>query len=392
MISETDLPYWLALWRVPNIGSRTFKAVLEHFASLPDAFAAPEKKLMSLGLKSEQVQLLRQFRGARECELDKGVSLDLAWLEQQNCHLVTWSDPHYPALLKEITAAPPLLFVRGDPGLLNWPQIAIVGSRHASRQGLQNGREFAKFFVQQGFAVTSGLALGIDGAAHAGAIDGAGPTIGVTAHGLDKIFPKRNRPLSEAMLEKGAWVSEFPIGVTPKPAYFPRRNRIISGLSLGVLVVEAAIKSGSLITARLAIQQHREVFAIPGSIHNPLAKGCHSLIRDGAKLVEAAEDVTQELLPLLGYQQRQLRLVLNEEPIKPQETLPSLQPLASPRYDKKSMEFQVLSVLDQDPMLVDEIVVRTGINVADVNATLVMLEIEGAISNQQGGYTLAIAT
>ena len=397
MISETDLPYWLALWRVPQIGSRIFKAVLARFPSLPEAFGAPEQELHSLGLHPNQIEAMRRFHrhqgpASQAGELRRGVDLDRAWLDQQGCHLLTWGDEQYPALLKEITAAPPLLFVRGDPGLLNWPQIAMVGSRNASRQGLENARKFAKYFVQQGFAVTSGLALGIDGAAHAGAIDGAGPTIGVTAHGLDKIFPKRNRPLSEAMLDKGAWVSEFPIGVTPKPNYFPRRNRIISGLSLGVLVVEAAVKSGSLITARLAVQQNREVFAIPGSIQNPLSKGCHSLIRDGAKLVEEAEDVTAELIPLLGYQQQQLRLVLNDGEIKEDATPVKLVVASPPAYDKKSMEFQVLSVLDHDPMLVDEIVVRTGINVADVNATLVMLEIEGAISNQQGGYTLATAS
>ena len=381
-----DLPYWLALWRVPNVGSKAFAKLRAEFSTIEEAFHVSPVKLKELGFKDDQVNQIKSFSTNQNSMLSNGVSLDLAWLEQDNTHVITIQDPLYPALLKEIESAPPLLFVCGDPALLNWPQIAIVGSRHPSRQGEVNAKEFAKYFVQQGFAVTSGLAMGVDASAHLGAIAGDGPTIGVTAHGLDKIFPKRNRSLAQEMLNKGAWVSEFPIGVVPKPSYFPRRNRIISGLSLGVLVVEAAVKSGSLITARQAIQQNRDVFAIPGSIHNPLAKGCHEMIRQGAKLVEQASDVTEELIPLLGYQQQQLDLTLS------QPEKPKLKLVRAPSYDKKSNEYQVLNVLDHDPMLVDEIVVRTGIHVSDVNSALVMLEIDGAINSHQGGYTLATAS
>ncbi|PIE41348.1 MAG: DNA-protecting protein DprA [Gammaproteobacteria bacterium] len=381
-ISNDDIPYWLALWRTPGIGSKGFRRLLLAFPCLKEAFQASPVELKSLGLKEQQISHLHSFYQQRNKELAQGVHLDQTWLEQDSCHLVSFNDPLYPVLLQEIDNAPPLLFVRGDLALLNWPQIAIVGSRHPSRKGEINAREFARHFVQQGFAVTSGLAMGVDAAAHRGAIAGDGPTIGVTAHGLDSIYPKQNRPLAGEMLNQGAWVSEFPIGVLPRPSYFPRRNRIISGLSLGVLVVEAALKSGSLITARQAIAQNREVFAIPGSIHNPLAKGCHEMIRQGAKLVEQAEDVTAELKPLLGYQQQQLNLAVSEE--SDTRVSPAL-----PAYDKKSHEFQVLNVLDYDPMLVDEIVIRTGIHVSDVNSALVMLEIDGAISSYQGGYALA---
>ncbi|MDX1695184.1 MAG: DNA-processing protein DprA [Ketobacteraceae bacterium] len=383
MATDTDLPFWLALWRVPNLGASLFNRLLSAFDSLQSACESSPKRLMALGLNQDQISAIKGFLDGTNQSLQEGVALDLEWLSQENHHLVTLLDPGYPSLLKEITSPPPLLFVKGDPDLLNWPQIAIVGSRHPSRQGVQNAAQFAEYFVRQGFTVTSGLAMGVDAAAHEGALKGEGHTIGVTAHGLDSIYPKRSRALADAMLEKGAWVSEFPVGVAPKPAYFPRRNRIISGLSMGVLVVEAAVKSGSLITARQAIDQNREVFAIPGSIHNPLSRGCHAMIRQGAKLVEKAEDVTEELLPLINYQRSQLNLDFETS-----ETVSATHD-AHHSYANNSTEYQILSVLDHDPMLVDEIVTRTGMNVADINAALVMLELDGAVTTQPAGYALA---
>lgn len=383
MICDKQLKLWLALWRVPNLGASLFHRLLSSFDSLQSASEASPKRLMTLGLNQEQITAIKGFLSGSAGLLRDGVARDLDWLAQDGNHMVTILDPAYPALLKQITSPPPLLFVKGDPDLLSWPQIAIVGSRHPSRQGLDNASRFAEHFVRQGFVVTSGLAMGVDAAAHEGALKGEGATIGVTAHGLDSIYPKRSRALANAMLERGAWVSEFPIGVEPKPGYFPRRNRIISGLSLGVLVVEAAVKSGSLITARQAIDQSREVFAIPGSIHNPLARGCHALIRQGAKLMEQAEDVTEELLPLLKFQRSQLDLDFSASGDTPPTAA------VNHSYAKKSTEFQILNVLDHDPMLVDEIVVRTGMSVADVNAALVMLELDGAVSAQPAGYALA---
>ncbi len=221
-------------------------------------------------------------------------------LEGDNRHLITLHDARYPTLLREIDDAPPMLFIQGDPTILNLPQIAIVGSRNPSASGRQTATDFAHFLASAGLAITSGLADGIDGAAHQGALETKNSTLAVTGTGLDRVYPAKHRELAHRIAEQGALISELPPGTPPIPANFPRRNRIISGLSLGTLVVEAAQKSGSLITARLATEQGREVFAIPGSIHNPLARGCHALIRQGAKLVETAGDILEELAPLLG--------------------------------------------------------------------------------------------
>jgi DNA processing protein len=220
----------------------------------------------------------------------------LRWLEQPDRHLLMWDADDYPALLGELDDAPPLLFVAGARGLLEQPQLAIVGSRRASHPGLDTACSFARALAAGGFVITSGLALGIDAAAHQGALAAGGKTVAVLGTGLSQLYPPRNRALAAEILQQGgALVSEFPLDCMPHPSNFPRRNRIISGLSLGVLVVEASPASGSLITARLAAEQGREVFAIPGSIHHPGARGCHQLIRDGATLVERIEDILQAL-------------------------------------------------------------------------------------------------
>ena len=213
----------------------------------------------------------------------------MEWLSQPGNHVVHFQDAAYPALLKQIADPPPLLFVRGDRDYLAQPQLAIVGSRNPTHTGRALAREFAAHLASFGLTITSGLASGIDGAAHQGAIEAGGTTLAVTGTGLDRVYPARHRDLAHRVAENGALVTEFPPGTAPLAANFPRRNRLISGLSLGTLVVEAALRSGSLITARSALEQGREVFAIPGSIHNPLARGCHALIRDGAKLVESGE-------------------------------------------------------------------------------------------------------
>jgi DNA processing protein len=220
----------------------------------------------------------------------------LAWLEQPGQHLLMWDQPEYPALLAEIADAPPLLFVAGDPQILEKPQLAMVGSRRASKPGMDTAAAFSRSLAGAGFVITSGLALGIDGAAHQAALDVGGQTIGVLGTGLENVYPQRHRALADALIARGsAVVSEFPLETAPQPSHFPRRNRIISGLSLGVLVVEASVASGSLITARLAAEQGREVYAIPGSIHHPGARGCHQLIRDGAVLVETIEHILEAL-------------------------------------------------------------------------------------------------
>ncbi len=232
----------------------------------------------------------------RSPEVRDGASHAMRWLEQPGQHLLMWDQADYPALLAQIPDPPPLLFVAGDPHILEKPQLAMVGSRRASRPGMDTAVAFSRSLAGAGFVITSGLALGIDAAAHQAALDVGGLTVGVLGTGLENFYPQRNQRLAEAMIASGSAVlSEFPLDAGPSASNFPRRNRIISGLSLGVLVVEASVASGSLITARLAAEQGREVYAIPGSIHHPGARGCHQLIRDGAVLVETIEHILEAL-------------------------------------------------------------------------------------------------
>lgn len=370
-----ELPYWLALWRIPGVGPSHFRLITDRYQCMMLFFSLSPGELDELGFSPRQRNLIQGFQRGTEPTLQEGVSRDLEWLEQSDQHhIITWASDAYPPLLREIQGSPPILFVRGDAGLLSLPQIAIVGSRHSSRQGRKVAQDFAHCFSSNGFVTTSGLALGIDAAAHAGALMGGGKTIAVLAHGLDDIYPSRNRSLGLEVVDSGALVSEFPIGVSPRAEFFPRRNRIISGLSLGVLVVEAALKSGSLITAHEAVDQGREVFAIPGSINDPLAKGCHALIRNGARLVETAQQVVDELMPLLGFV-HQHSMALSDS-----------QDLLVDQYDKQSPEGLLLAALEYDPTPIDQLVGLTGLCVADISSTLVMLEIEGVVQQQQGGY------
>ncbi|WP_439877420.1 DNA-processing protein DprA [Pseudomonas prosekii] len=303
-VSPAELEARLRLHRLPDLGPVRFKKLLEAFGSASKAISAPASAWRSLGLPASCAE-------ARRAEdIRDGAYHALAWLERPGQHLLMWDQPDYPALLAEISDAPPLLFVAGDPGILDKPQLAMVGSRRASRPGMDTAAAFSRSLAGAGFVITSGLALGIDAAAHQGALDVGGQTVGVLGTGLEKFYPQRNRRLADAMIASGSAVlSEFPLDAGPTASNFPRRNRIISGLSLGVLVVEASVASGSLITARLAAEQGREVYAIPGSIHHPGAKGCHQLIRDGAMLVETIEHILEALR---GWQQ--LPLAINAAP------------------------------------------------------------------------------
>ncbi len=298
---------------------------------------------------------------------------DLEWLAQPGHHLITRADPRYPERLKPIADAPIALYVAGDPGLLDQPQIAIVGSRNPTPGGERNAFEFARHLAGCGLVITSGLALGIDGAAHRGALAAEAPTIAVTATGLDLVYPARHRSLAHQIAEHGALISEFPIGTRVRAGLFPRRNRIISGLALGVLVVEAALGSGSLITARLAGEQGREVFAIPGSIHNPLARGCHQLIREGARLVESAHDLFEELAP-------QLQACLKPSAAAPQA--PATEPAPTSADDEYG---HLLEAMGHDPVSADELVARTGLAPEAVSSMLLLLELEGRVSPVPGG-------
>lgn len=294
-ISPAELEARLRLHSLPELGPRRFRKLLTAFDSASAALSAPASAWRALGLPAACAE------PRRSSEVRERAAAALAWLETQTQHLLMWDDPMYPGLLAELHDAPPLLFVAGDPTLLELPQLAMVGSRRASRPGLDTAHSFARSLAAGGFVITSGLALGIDGAAHQGALDVAGKTIAVLGTGLRCLYPARHKQLAADIVEHGgALVSELPLDCPPQASNFPRRNRIISGLSLGVLVVEASPSSGSLITARLAAEQGREVYAIPGSIHHPGARGCHQLIRDGATLVESIEHILEALR---GWQQ-----------------------------------------------------------------------------------------
>ncbi len=361
---KSDFPHWLALWRAPGIGVRLFLRLLEQFGEPAAVFAATRERLRAAGVTRPAT--LDYLRTPDRTAIER----DLAWLEQPHHHLLTIDSANYPPRLRELPDPPPLLFVLGEPALLSHPQLAVVGSRNASRSGSETAFDFACHLSGHGLIITSGLALGIDAAAHRGALKGNGLSIAVIGTGMDRVYPARHRDLAHEIAKKGALVSEFPIGTAPAPSNFPRRNRIISGLSLGTLVVEATIQSGSLITARLASEQGREVFAIPGSIHNPLARGCHHLIREGAKLVETANDILEELAGPIS-----LPLECTEQTEHP----------AGPAVELGDDYIQLLDIMGYDPVTVDALVERSGLTTEAVSSMLLVLELQDHVASMPGG-------
>jgi len=351
--SPAELEARLRLHRLPDTGLRRFHTLIEAFGSASSALSAPASAWRSLGIPAASID------ARRSPQVRDGAAAAMAWLEGPGQHLLMWDSPGYPALLAEIDDPPPLLFVAGDPALLDQPQLAIVGSRRASPPALDTAGGFARSLSQAGITITSGLALGVDGAAHRAALKAGGQTIGVLGTGLQKLYPQRHRELARQMLDSGsALVSEYPLDAGPLPGNFPRRNRIISGMSLGVLVVEASLASGSLITARLAAEQGREVYAIPGSIHHPGAKGCHQLIRDGALLVES---VGQILETLRGWQNLPPAAV--DKPVHP-----------------------LLALLHAAPQTSEGLAHSSGQPLAQVLASLTELELEGRVSSEGGRW------
>jgi DNA processing protein len=305
----------------------------------------------------------------------RAVEADGKWASEPGHLVLTLSDAGYPAPLKEISDPPPLLFVQGEPAWLSSSQLAVVGSRNPTPAGEQTAFAFSKALVEQGLCITSGLALGIDAAAHEGALEGGGATVAVAATGLDRVYPRRHAALAEKIAQAGAIVSEFPLGTPPIAQNFPRRNRIISGLSLGTLVVEAALQSGSIISARHALEQGREVFAIPGSIHNPLARGCHALIRQGAKLVETVEDILEEIRfarPLSKTASSPVKADLSASGMVPVERLDD-------EYRR------LLECLGFDATSVDTLVDRSGLTADVVSSMLLILELQGHVNSHMGG-------
>lgn len=370
--AETEA--WLILLRTPGLGPASLRSLVARAGSAAAAVAEREALRREFTFGEEALAWLRA--PDRPC-----IDADLAWLAADSRRLLTWNDADYPALLRETGAAPAALFVSGDVSLLWRPQIAIVGARSATAGGLANTRSFATHLAAAGFVVTSGLADGVDGAAHTAALDAGGATIAVMGTGPDLVYPRRHAALAARIAGHGALVTEFPPGVEARPAHFPRRNRVIAGLSLGVLVVEASTQSGSLITARLAGEQGREVFALPGSIHNPLARGCHQLIRQGARLVETAVEIVDELAPLaraLGERLRE-RLEMPEAG----ETAPPANPTRDTARDADYT--RVLEALGYDPVGLDELAARTGFGVPALSSMLLLLELDGAVTSVGGG-------
>jgi len=358
--TETSLAGWLALLRCPGIGPRRFRVLLDYYQEPRHLLDAGPGEINRLELPQESKEWLKQP------DRDK-VEEDLDWLRQSPAHhILTLDDPRYPERLKQVDDAPPLLFVTGRPELLKTLQLGMVGSRNPSAGGRENAFSFAQSLSRAGLTITSGMALGIDAAAHEGALAGSGQTIAVTGTGLDRVYPARHRDLAHRIAEQGALISEFPTGTPPLADHFPRRNRIISGLSLGVLVVEAAPRSGSLITARFANEQGREVFAIPGSIHNPLARGCHNLIRQGAKLVETMDDIVTEL-------------GIAANPAAPAQSNSG----KAPDLDANSLK--LLSLMGHEPVSIDTLVARSGLAAETLASILLVLEIQGMVSCPAGG-------
>ena len=288
-----DLKLWLTLSQTHGLGNAGIYQLLAKFGSPDAVFSASISQLREI---VDEV-IARKINHGVDIE---AITPTLNWLKKENVHIVTLADNTYPKKLLEISNPPVVLYAIGNLHWLNHPAIAMVGSRSATPQGEKNAEDFAMSLCNHGLCVVSGMALGIDGAAHRGALKANGATIAVVGTGLDIVYPARHRDLAHKIAERGLIISEFPLGTPSKAQNFPRRNRLISGLSLGCLVVEANIESGSLITARLATEQGREVFAIPGSIHSPVSKGCHQLIKQGAKLVETTEDILEELKNLMS--------------------------------------------------------------------------------------------
>jgi DNA processing protein len=344
-----------------------------HFGDPEAVLGADAATLRRLAIPVAGIEAIRR---PDEAALDALV----AWGQRDGATILTRDDPAYPPLLGQIPDPPGILYVRGDPAALADPQLAIVGSRNPTPQGAETTRDLARHLAGCGLTITSGLALGIDGAAHRGALE-AGRTIAVLGTGLDRVYPAAHRDLARRIAEVGALVSELSPDSPPRAEHFPRRNRIISGLSLGTLVTEAATGSGSLITARLAGEQGREVFAMPGSIHNPLARGCHALIREGARLVESAQDILAELAPALGA-------LVGAGPASAQPGAGAETGLgaASPPGPEPDADYQrLLTALGHDPVAVDDLIRRTGLPADSVASMLLLLELQGRVSSHPGG-------
>ncbi len=358
---------WVRLEQTLGVGPETARKLLTAFGLPPNIFSAGFPVLHKV--VSERVA--RALTAPIDDKTQTLIDHTLSWAEQPGNHVLTLADAEYPKALLDIADPPIMLYVKGRLDLLSCPSIAVVGSRNATVQGISNAEKFSEVLSQAGLTISSGMALGIDTAAHQGSLRGVGSTVAVIGTGIDIVYPARNRSLAHQIAENGCIVSEYPLGMPAIAANFPRRNRIISGLARGVLVIEAAAQSGSLITARMAAEQGRDVFAIPGSIHSPLSKGCHLLIKQGAKLVESAHDILEELA--------------HYKVTKP--STPGKQAIAARELESDTL----LTAMGFDPVDADQLAMRCGLDAAVLNVQLLTLELDGAIEMLPGGIYRRVA-
>ncbi len=363
-LEKDDLACLMAVERCPGIGPQRLQKLLSNLdIPITELIALPRSDLLDLNFNPRQADYLVNPDWP-------GVEAALNWRDQSDDHhILAVTEARYPQLLQQIIDPPPILYARGRLDLISTPQIAMVGSRHCTPGGAETARDFAAFLSRSGLTITSGLAMGIDHHAHRAALDSNGKTIAVIGTGIDRVYPAANRQLAQAIADNGLIISEFALGTKPSAGNFPRRNRIISGLSVATLVVEATRKSGSLITARCGMEQGREVFAIPGSIHNPHSKGCHQLIRDGAKLVDQASDIIDDIGSLLGFIAEQTDSLADSTDPQPLDA----------DYQ------QLLDVMGYDPVSIDSLVMRSGLTVEQLSSMLLLLELNDHIRSAPGG-------
>ncbi|WP_283788758.1 DNA-processing protein DprA [Bermanella sp. WJH001] len=362
---------WISLALVPGVGPKTFQKIIAADIELSEIFNFEIEQLKSLGMSDKSATHVLKHPPNKP---SKQVESALKWAQSPQHHLLTLDCQDYPEHLKQIATAPPLLMVKGNKAALNFPQVAMVGSRYPTHSGAQQAYDFAQQLANLGVTITSGLARGVDALAHQGVVDLGGTTIAVLGTGIDNIYPKANIKLAEQISEKGALVSEFALGANAMKGHFPRRNRIVSGLSLATLVVEATLKSGSLITARQALEQNRDVMAIPGSIQNPQKAGCHFLIRQGASLIETPEQVLQELslqlTPRNEAGAHKLNCAQNNDA----------------QLDLQGEQLKVYAALDYDGTDMESLVNKTQLDVGQLSMVLMELELAGILTHEQGVY------
>lgn len=377
-MDQNYLSQWLTLSELSVVSSSVISRLLRDFDSLQAIVDVPD--LSEYGASPEMRTHI--WRALGQAVAPPHASRALLWSQQQGNYIITRRDTAYPPLLKEIADPPPWLFVRGRPETLLLPQVAIVGSRNCSVDGREVAAMFARDLASRGFSICSGLARGIDTAAHVSACKAKAPTVGVLGCGVDKVYPSSNFQLAQEICNTGALVSELPLGSAARAEHFPKRNRVISGMSLGVIVVEAAERSGSLITVRMAIEQNREVFAVPGSIRNPQSRGCHRMIREGAMLVDSPEQVVEQLRSLVEFQIESLGAPRVERAADES-------PAATGDKITGKEEREVLQQIGYDPVTVDSLIERLNMELPALHAILLRLELSGRIHCESGRYALS---